>query len=95
MARKDDKKSKYQGPKLGGDTREYRDASLKRAQKNSQTEQLSNAVFALQDEVFKQACKDAETTPTPRQASKFRAKYGKAARAAGINIRKDPLRQSA
>lgn len=89
MAKKNEK-SKYQGPKLVGDTREYRDAALKRAQKNSAGAEVTNAIFAIQDEPFKKACEEAGVQATPRQASKFRNKYGKAARTAGVNVRRDP-----
>lgn len=87
MARKNEKKG-YEGPKLDGDTRNYRDERLKRAQKNAQGEQITNEVFAVQDENFKKACEQASVKPTKRQASKFRNKYGAAARAANISTRK-------
>lgn len=88
-------KPKYEGPKLAGDTKQYREERLKRAQKNAQGEALTNEIFAIQDTSFKEACEKASVKPTKRQASKFRAKYGAAARAAGINVRKDPLRARA
>jgi hypothetical protein len=96
MAFKKDKRKKYEGPKLAGDTAAARDERLKRAQKNASggTNDVTNDVFSVQDEPFKAACRDAHTDPTKRQASKWRqpAPYGLAARSAGRNVRKDPRR---
>jgi hypothetical protein len=84
-------KSKYQGPKLGGDTAEYREAARKRAEKNAQGDHTTNDMFATSDTHFRELCEKAGVKPTKRQASKFRNKYGAAAREAGINKRKNPV----
>ena len=81
-------KSKYQGTKLAGDTREYREAQLKRAQKNSKEGETTNEMFAATDTAFRDFCEKANVKPTKRQASKFRNKYGAAARQANISSRK-------
>jgi len=39
---------------------------------------MTNAEFAQADLDFKAACKNADTQPTTRQASKYRRKMGKA-----------------
>lgn len=44
------------------------------------------------DEAFLKACLDAGVETTARQESKYRNGYGAAARAAGKNHRKDPLK---
>jgi len=88
MAKAKEKKG-YQGPKLDGDNSEYR---KKRAAKNAQSvERQSNDGFALENQEFKDACSKAGVPATPRQASKFRNGYGKAAWAAGKSNRKHPV----
>lgn len=91
---KRDSKPKYQGYKQDGDTvaarleREKR--AIARARKNVGEAVVTNEVFAVQDTAFQSACAAAGVKPTSRQASKFRHRHGAAARAAGINDRKDP-----
>lgn len=87
MAKKDTK-SKYQGPKLGGDTAAYREERRKRAEKNAQGDHTTNDMFATTDTAFRDLCEKASVKPTKRQASKFRNKYGAAAREAGVSNRK-------
>ena len=41
-------------------------------------EPVSNAKFAKEDVKFQNACQKVGIEPTPRQASKYRAKKGKA-----------------
>lgn len=82
-------KSKYQGVKLAGDTREYRETARKRAEKNAaNADHTTNDMFATSDTHFRELCEKANVKPTKRQASKFRNKYGAAAREAGISKRK-------
>jgi hypothetical protein len=45
---------------------------------------MTNREFAEQDERFRKDCTKSQTAPTPRQASKYRNKKGKAFRAAQI-----------
>ena len=92
MARKDDKRKKYEGYKHAIDTAGEREVRLKRAEKNAQGESTTNEMFAVQDQAFKDACETAGVKPTKRQASKFRNAYGAAARVVGSNKRKDPLK---
>lgn len=88
MAKKEKKEKGYQGPKLAGDNSEYRKKALKRAEKNAQGEgKTTNAVFASSDGDFIAACEKAGVPATPRQASKFRTGYGKAAFAVGRSNR--------
>lgn len=83
MAKKNEKKG-YQGPKLVGDNSEYRKKVLLRAEKNAQKAGgMTNAAFSASDAEFMGACEKAGVAATPRQASKFRNGYGKAAQAAG------------
>lgn len=42
---------------------------------------MTNREYATKNEAFIQACKDAGTKPTARQASKYRRSFGKAVRA--------------
>jgi hypothetical protein len=87
MARETKKKG-YEGVKAAGDTKEYREARRKRAEKNAQGEHTTNEMFASTDTAFRAHCDNAGVKPTARQASKFRNKYGMAARQAGISTRK-------
>lgn len=88
MARETKKKG-YEGAKLKGDTKEYREAARKRAEKNAaNAEHLTNDMFANSDTAFRELCSKAGVNPTKRQASKFRNKYGKAAHQAGVSNRK-------
>lgn len=92
---KRDSKPKYDGYKQDGDTVQARiereKRALARAKKNAGTDAIvTNEVFAIQDTAFQEACKLADVKPTSRQASKYRHRYGAAARAAGINTRQDP-----
>lgn len=91
---KPEKKPKYTGPRSLLDTAGEREVVAKRlanAYKNSNARR-SNAIVALEDQEFKDACEKAGVKPTARQASKFRqpAPYGLAARAAGKNTRRNP-----
>ena len=91
---KPEKKPKYTGPRTAWDTATIRtnwDKRREAAAKNSQG-QRSNAIVALEDQEFKDACEKAGVKPTARQASKWNqpAPYGAAARAAGRNVRKVP-----
>lgn len=88
MAREDKKKG-YQGYKIAGDNDEYRKKAAKRAATNAQG-MTSNAVFASQDTAFQEACAAVGIPATPRQASKFRNRYGKVARHLNASDRKDP-----
>jgi hypothetical protein len=85
MALKKDKKAKYEGPKLAGDTAaariEREKRALARAQKNAGTD-VSNEIFALQDPAFIAACEAGKVKATGRQASKWRNGYGAARKAA-------------
>jgi len=92
MAREDkkDKKKTYEGKKLTGDTSQYREERRKRAEKNAQGEQISNEMFAQQDGAFRDLCEKVGVKPTKRQASKFRNRYGLAARQAGNSDRRAP-----
>ncbi len=81
------KKKGYEGFKLKHDNRGEREA---RAKRNAQGAEMTNEMFALKDTHFIEACERASVKPTKRQASKFRNAYGRAARAAGKNTRKDP-----
>lgn len=90
MAKQKERKG-YQGPKLDGDSSEYRKKQLRRAEKNAQGGNTSNAVFASSDGEFIAACEKAGIPATPRQASKFRNGYGKAALAAGRSNRLAPV----
>lgn len=81
-------KKGYQGPKLDGDSSEYRKKQLKRAERNAQGSPTSNAIFASSDGDFIAACEKAGVPPTPRQASKFRNGYGRAAHAVGRSTRR-------
>lgn len=87
---KEKSKPKYEGPKLKGDTAGEREARKKRAEKNAQGDHTTNEMFATQDTAFREFCEKAGIKPTTRQASKFRNKYGLAARIAGSSTRKDP-----
>lgn len=94
---KEAKKPKYTGPRTAWDTAGIRtvwDKKREVAGRNSQGRR-SNAIVALEDQEFKDACEKAGVKPTARQASKWNqpAPYGAAARAAGRNVRKDPTRQ--
>jgi hypothetical protein len=81
-------KKGYQGPKLAGDNSEYR---KKRARRNTpDVEKTPNAIFAVSDQDFQEACRKAGVQNTDRQASKWRNGYGAAARAVGRSNRKSP-----
>jgi hypothetical protein len=79
MALKAPKKPHYEGWKHSGekDGREFLKRKALAAEKNSGGQQ-TNAVFSVQDDDFKAACKRAGIPTTTRQASKYRNKYGKA-----------------
>lgn len=87
MAKQKEKKG-YQGPKLAGDNSEYRKKQQKRAEKNAQGNPTTNAMMASSDGEFIAFCEKAGIPATPRQASKFRNGYGKAAHVAGRNTRR-------
>jgi hypothetical protein len=88
MAKQKEKKG-YQGPKLVGDSSDYRKKAKVRAEKNSPGFS-SNAAFSASDQEFLSACEKAGIAPSQRQASKFRNGYGKAAHAVNRSTRKPP-----
>lgn len=71
MARKDakDKKPKYQGYKVSGDTLEQRMAREKRALANARKQDgatvVTNAVFSINDGAFREACRKAALASDP------------------------------
>lgn len=91
---KEKQKPRYQGFKLGADSADNRRQAqlrLEKALRNSAgKEEMSNEAFAASDGEFRRHCEIAGVQPTRRQASKYRNRYGAAARAGNRNDRRAP-----
>jgi len=84
-----EKKKMYQGwtglTDEGRKAEKSRQETRKAAAATNAAGRQTNAVFASENEEFKNACIEASVEATPRQASKYRRKRGQAYNARKVN----------